>query len=1437
MSFPSLSETPKEVRLSEIEKSHPVSIASIKSFKQLGLNSWLIDALKGISIKFPTEIQTACIPPILAGRDCIGGAKTGSGKTAAFALPILQKLAEDPYGVFALVLTPTRELAFQIAEQFRVLGKGISLKECTIVGGLDMMTQAIELSRRPHVVIATPGRLVDHLKSSSNAVNLRKIRFLVLDEADRLLSSTFAENLAVIFDHIPKQRQTLLFTATMTENIIALQSAQKDPSHQPFLYEIKSDMRTVSTLAQYYVFIPSHIREPYLMNLLRSDQLSGKSTIIFCGRCRTAEMLRIMLFELNIRCTSLHSTMSQQERLNSLGKFRAEVVKVLIATDVGSRGLDIPTVQVVVNFDIPRDPTDYIHRVGRTARAGRGGIALSIVTERDVELIENIETRINKKMEEWPVKENKVLESLNEIATAKRVATMHLHDNKFGATKELQKKKRAILVNGDIFEKTETLLINTANMESPLKDRPDLTFENHQREQQFCIFFRGLPQKPENSIRLFERSSGDYYSVHGDDALFIAQNLYKTSSVIKYLGGDVGSGVPSCTLNRLVAETFLRDALLNKQMKVEMWGMEPRKTGWKVIKRASPGNLQEFEDLLFTNVDMSVSPIAMTVNLGKQNTVGVAFADTTIGELGVAEFPDNNLYSNFEALVIQLGVKECGVRTSETDYDLSRLKAVLDRCGIVITELKNADFSTKDIEQDLNRLLADGTSVANLPEFELKVAMGACASLIKYLELLTDMSNFGNYTMRLHDLSQYMKLDTSAVRALNLMPSPQDGSNKTMSLLGLLNRCKTAQGERLLCQWLKQPLMELKEIEQRQTLVETFFNDATLRQSLRNEGLKNIPDLYRLAKRLKKGFPVASLQEVVRVYQVVTRLPVILNILENNRSVNEEHQELLEKIYIEKLKGFTEQLDPLREMVETTIDLEALDNHKYLIKPDVDEELQEIRTKMNQTMDEMNEEHRELGEKLNLDTQKKLHLEKHHVYGYCFRITRNDSACIRGNKSYIELVTLKTGVYFTTSTIQKLTRNFEDLSEEYSKKQRSLVKEVITIAATHCPTLETLNALLANLDVLLSFAEVSAHAPKAYTRPKMFAKGEGYISLKEARHPCLEVQSDVSFIPNDVELIRDQSEFLIITGPNMGGKSTYIRQIGVITLMAQTGCFVPCSDATISIIDCIHARVGAGDSQLKGISTFMAEMLETASILNTATPYSLIIIDELGRGTSTYDGFGLAWSISEHIAKQMRCYCLFATHFHELTALAEELPYVRNFHVTADIGLNSDGGRDITLLYRVNEGVCDESFGIHVAELANFPATVVKLAQRKANQLENYSKHDTDSMEIDGKTQPKNFSQLEIDLGSAIVADFLREVSEAVVDIDSMDYDSLLFMLNEIKGKYNARFEKNRIEAKKLDQDKESMKRTAEIGTIHKDTKNRSCYCPLDKVHGAFTIV
>ncbi|EGO29335.1 hypothetical protein SERLADRAFT_433333 [Serpula lacrymans var. lacrymans S7.9] len=858
----------------------------------------------------------------------------------------------------------------------------------------------------------------------------------------------------------------------------------------------------------------------------------------------------------------------------------------------------------------------------------------------------------------------------------------------------------------------------------------------------------------------------------------------------------------------------------NGTLRVEIWKPAPGQTKkaskFVLEKEASPGNLQAVEDLLFVNSDILSAPIVMAIKIvsasadkTKTKTVGIAFADTSIRQLGVADFVDNDLFSNTEikSLIIQLSVKEALIPTgtasgnTDRDIDLNKLKAVLERCGVVITEKKPSEFTAKNIEDDLMKLLVQdpgsSATVGNpqtISQLSLPVAPSALSALVNYLSLLTDPSNHGAFSIRTHDLSQYMRLDASALRALNLTEPPGSAGsiNRNATLLGLLNKCKTAQGTRLLGSWLKQPLVNLHEIQKRQNLVEMFVDDSSTRRNLQDDFLKFMPDMHRISKRFKKS--AASLEDVVRVYQVVLKIPGLIANLEGTQTEQDDYKSLLEEIYLKDFREFNENLCKYGEMVEQTLDLDELDNHKYVIKPDYDPRLQELANKLIEIRDGLDQEHREVGNDLDLELDKKLHLENSQNYGYCFRLTKNDAKAVINKRKYIELGTVKSGVFFTTKTLKELAGDYQETTDTYSRTQSGLVKEVVNIAATYTPVLEALDHVIAHLDVILSFAHVSVNAPEPYVKPVMLEKGTGNLILKEARHPCLEVQDDISFIPNDVEMIKDESEFQIITGPNMGGKSTYIRQVGVIALMAQTGCFVPCSEAHVPIFDSVLCRVGAGDSQLKGVSTFMAEMLETATILKSATKDSLIIIDELGRGTSTYDGFGLAWAISEHIASQIRAFCLFATHFHELTALDQELSHVKNLHVVAHVTQGDDEvaslNQDITLLYKVEPGVSDQSFGIHVAKLANFPENVVKLAKRKADELEDFG---TDKVQ----TEPQ-FSPAVTENGIKIIEELLQnwasKTSEPDGDVIMSDDSTSAAQLEELRQcveKYRPQIENN----------------------------------------------
>ncbi|XP_055859164.1 ATP-dependent RNA helicase DDX47 [Episyrphus balteatus] len=394
----------------------------VVTWKSLGLLDTLCEACTELKWKAPSKIQKEAIPVGLQGKDIIGLAETGSGKTGAFALPILQSLLENPQRYFALVLTPTRELAFQISEQFEALGSSIGVKCCVIVGGVDMVSQALQLAKKPHIVIATPGRLLDHLENTKG-FNLKAIKYLVMDEADRILNMDFEVELDKILKVLPRERRTYLFSATMTKKVKKLQRASlKDPVK----VEVSNKFQTVEQLQQYYIFIPVKFKDVYLVHII--NELAGNCFMIFCSTCNNTVKTALMLRALGLAAIPLHGQMSQNRRLAALNKFKAKNRSILISTDVASRGLDIPHVDVVLNFDIPTHSKDYIHRVGRTARAGRSGKAITFVTQYDVELYQRIEHLLGKQLPQYKCEEDEVMALQERVGEAQRTAKLELKD-------------------------------------------------------------------------------------------------------------------------------------------------------------------------------------------------------------------------------------------------------------------------------------------------------------------------------------------------------------------------------------------------------------------------------------------------------------------------------------------------------------------------------------------------------------------------------------------------------------------------------------------------------------------------------------------------------------------------------------------------------------------------------------------------------------------------------------------------------------------------------------------------------------------------------------------------------------------------------------------------------------------------------------------------
>ncbi|XP_026673807.1 DNA mismatch repair protein Msh2 isoform X2 [Ceratina calcarata] len=824
-------------------------------------------------------------------------------------------------------------------------------------------------------------------------------------------------------------------------------------------------------------------------------------------------------------------------------------------------------------------------------------------------------------------------------------------------------------------------------------------------------------QKLNTTIRFFNRL--DYYTLHGSDALFAAQEVFNTTSVCKIIG-EGSQKIEGVILNKNHFESFIRDLLLVKQYRVEVYANQgtSRDHNWVLQYKGSPGNLVHFEDILFGNNDVSVSVRVIAVRLGmegKHRIVGLSCVDTTANSFSVCEFKDNESFSDLESLVVTLAPKECLLIHGEGSYEFETLKQVMERNNVLVTTRRKSEFSSESVIQDLNTLIKFNKSqqpnAQCLPEAHLDFAMSAISALIKYLDLTSEEGNLNQFSIDQIQQSRYLKLDSAAIKALNIEPCGDNTSilceSTPASILTLLDKCRTPQGHRLLAQWIRQPLKDLSLIKERHDIVEELVNCNELRSNLNNDYLKRMLDFEVFAKKLARK--KATLQDCYKIYMCVSELPGLLEQFSNTDIV------AMKTMITDPLKDIIKNIDKFQQMIEHTIDLEAAERGDFLVKAEFGDNLKDLKDTMVKIEKKLQSVSRKVADDLSLEHGKSLKLESNPQFGYHFRVTMKEEEALRNKNKYSILDSNKSGVRFQTDQLNDLNNEYTSVKSKYMAEQKKVVADVIEIAATYTSQIKIAGNIIAYLDVLTAFATAAVSANKQYIRPEMLPSESGVFHLTQVRHPCLEGQEGIDYIANDVNFKRGDNHFSIITGPNMGGKSTYIRSIGIAALMAHIGSFVPCDNAKISLLDSILSRVGADDSQLKGLSTFMMEMMETTSVLKSATCNSLVLIDELGRGTSTYEGCGIAWSIAEYLAKKVKCFCLFATHFHEITRLEEEIPGVRNEHVTALVDDDK-----LTLLYKVKPGICDQSFGIHIAKMAGLPQDVIEFAKRKQEELEYY---------------------------------------------------------------------------------------------------------------------
>ena len=625
----------------------------------------------------------------------------------------------------------------------------------------------------------------------------------------------------------------------------------------------------------------------------------------------------------------------------------------------------------------------------------------------------------------------------------------------------------------------------------------------------------------------------------------------------------------------------------------------------------------------------------------------------------------------------------------------------------------------------------DHFKVASLDGFGLKdrvAAIGAAGAVLHYLtqHLRRDAASLTRISF--YQRSHYLALDFTTLRHLEILEPLNHDAPRNASLCGALNRTVTPMGARRLRDWLSQPLATVEPIRRRQGAVQTFIENAAGLEGFRAQ-LAQVRDLERTIGRLSAG--TGNGRDLIALRMALEQIPGLRKVLRDlaggdvrRLTLKEDNQSLLTSAPSEEMKDAGECVPTLLEELEQGVtelpDLVGLISRAIveepplalkeggLIRDGFDPALDELRTAMRGGKDWIAKLQQD---EISSTGIQSLKVRFNSVFGYYIEVTKSNLSKVPAH--YVRKQTIANGERFITPELKEMEGKILGAEERSVKLEYELFQRVREEVLSQLPQIQTTAAALAQLDVLGAFAETARLYN--YCRPQV--SDEGALFIREGRHPVLEQSlSEERFVPNDTALASSAPEFpqiALITGPNMAGKSTYIRQVALLVLLAHTGSFIPAVEARIDLVDRIFTRIGASDDLARGQSTFMVEMCETANILNNATPRSLIILDEVGRGTSTFDGLSLAWSVVEHLHNQVGAKTLFATHYHELTELAARLPRLKNFNVAV-----REWHEQIVFLRKIVEGGTDKSYGIQVARLAGVPKGVLERAKEILNNLE-----------------------------------------------------------------------------------------------------------------------
>ena len=815
---------------------------------------------------------------------------------------------------------------------------------------------------------------------------------------------------------------------------------------------------------------------------------------------------------------------------------------------------------------------------------------------------------------------------------------------------------------------------------------------------------------------------GDFYEMFFDDAITASRELELTLT-----GKDCGQEerAPMCGIPHHAAEIYI-SKLIAKGYKVAICEqLEDPKKAKGIVKRGvirvvTPGTLVESNMLEERKNNFIMSIFKSGIYYG------ISVCDISTGEFYSAEIKDNYNFPMLLDEIARYTPSELLVNSmmSNCQEEIGKIKERFE--NIYITNFNDKFFTSElnNINLRFNIVDNNGKKVEDIQDKTL--AVSSINALVEYIEETqkTTLDHINKITV--YQLSKYMALDINARRNLEITEKMRDKSKKG-TLLWVLDKTSTSMGGRLLRRWLNDPLIDVKEINKRLSAVKELKDSIMLRGDV-IENLKKVYDIERLAGKM--AFGNANARDMITLKNSLYKLPDVKNVLKECKSA-----------YLEELYEKLDELQDIYTLIENSIvdDPPMTIKEGGIIKLGYDEEIDKLKTAQTEGKNWLIQLEAEEKEKTGI---KNLKIGFNKVFGYYLEVTK--SFLDKVPDRYVRKQTLTNAERYITDELKTLENQILGAEERVVNLEYDAFTKIRGEIAQNVRRLQTTSEVISTLDVLASFAQVAEDMN--YCMPDV--NDTGIIDIKNGRHPVIEKIMGVgTFVENDTYLDRNENRLAIITGPNMAGKSTYMRQVALITLMAQVGSFVPAESANIGVVDKIFTRVGASDDLSMGQSTFMVEMMEVATILKEATKNSLVILDEIGRGTSTYDGLSIAWAVAEYIADTEKCGAktLFATHYHELTELENKIDGIKNYSIAV-----KEKGEDIIFLRKIVKGGTDESYGIHVAKLAGVPKVVTTKANEilrsleRKNILTNKKAEKQDKKQVEGQFDMYNYKLAEI---------------------------------------------------------------------------------------------